>query len=143
VEGELVIAKAVPRIPSKTRSSDKQLILVADDDRSVASVAQTYLLLAGFESVIADSGEEALAKAIELKPDLVVLDVMMPRMDGYEVCAKLREDGRTQHIPVIFLSAKTLRADRVYGLTIGDDYIVKPFDPDELVARVRAVLRRT
>jgi CheY-like chemotaxis protein len=143
VEGELVIAKAVPRTVSRTRSSEQRLILIADDDRAVAQVAETYLLLAGFETAVANDGEDALVKAIDLKPDLVVLDVMMPWMDGYEVCAKLREDNRTKHIPVIFLSAKSLRADKVYGLTIGaDDYIVKPFDPDELVARVKAVLRR-
>ncbi len=143
VEGELVIAKAVPRSPERTDSREKRLVLIVDDEREVIEFASINLRLDGFETAMVDNGEDALARAIELQPDLILLDVMMPRMDGYQVCAKLREDSRTEHIPIIFLSAKTLESDKVFGLTIGgDDYIVKPFHPNELVARVKVVLRR-
>jgi diguanylate cyclase (GGDEF)-like protein len=141
VEGELIIAKAVRRIPARGR--EKHLILVADDDHDLTGFAEANLRLDGFEVITADDGKDALTKAIDREPDLILLDVMMPRMDGYEVVSKLRADSRTAHIPVIMLSAKSLSADKVLGLTAGaDDYIVKPFDPAELAARVKAVLRR-
>jgi DNA-binding response OmpR family regulator len=83
------------------------------------------------------------ARPLELQPNLILLDVMLPGMDGYEVCTKLREDGRSAHIPVIMLTAKSLSADKVLGLGVGaDDYIIKPFDPIELIARVKSTLRK-
>ena len=120
-----------------------EMVLIADDDRDIVRFVEVNLRLEGFEVITAHDGEDALAKALDLQPNLILLDVMMPRMDGYEVCTKLRGDGRTAHIPVIMLTAKSLSADKVLGLTAGaDDYIIKPFDPMELVARVKTTLRR-
>jgi DNA-binding response OmpR family regulator len=119
------------------------LVLVADDDRDIVRFVEVNLKLEGFRVVTAHDGDDALAKALSLAPDLVLLDVMMPRMDGFEVCSRLRADPRTGHVPVIMLTAKSLSADKVLGLTAGaDDYVIKPFDPMELVARVRAILAR-
>ena len=101
------------------------------------------LTLEGFDVAVANDGREAVARAIELRPDAILLDVMMPGLDGYEVCRRLRHNARTSHCAIIMLTAKSLSADTVLGLTSGaDDYISKPFDPPELVARVRAALRR-
>src|SRR5919197_767212 len=119
------------------------LVLIADDDRDIVRFVEVNLKLEGFRVATAHDGDDALAKALSLAPNLVLLDVMMPRMDGYEVCSRLRADGRSAHIPVIMLTAKSLSADKVLGLTAGaDDYIIKPFDPMELVARVKTTLRR-
>ena len=119
-----------------------EMVLIADDDRDIVRFVEVNLRLEGFEVITAHDGEDALAKALELQPNLVLLDVMMPLMDGFEVCTKLREDDRSAHIPVIMLTAKSLSADKVLGLTAGaDDYIIKPFDPMELIARVKAKLR--
>jgi diguanylate cyclase (GGDEF)-like protein len=120
-----------------------ETVLIADDDRDIVRFVEVNLRLEGFEVLTAHDGEDALGKALDLQPNLILLDVMMPRMDGYQVCTRLRADGRTAHIPVIMLTAKSLSADKVLGLTAGaDDYIIKPFDPMELVARVKTTLRR-
>ena len=122
----------------------KQRILVADDDEDIARFVEVNLRLEGFEVITASDGNEALKAAYELAPDLVLLDVMMPEVDGYEVCQRLRSDSRTRHISVIMLTARSLSADKVVGLTAGaDDYMIKPFDPLELVARVKSALRRS
>jgi diguanylate cyclase (GGDEF)-like protein len=119
------------------------LVLVADDDEDILRFVEMNLRLEGFEVALATDGEQALRTAAERLPDLVVLDVMMPNLDGFEVCQRLRGDARTKHISVIMLTARALSADRVVGLTAGaDDYIIKPFDPVELVARVHSTLRR-
>jgi diguanylate cyclase (GGDEF)-like protein len=119
------------------------MVLIADDDRDIVRFVEVNLRLEGFEVITAHDGHDALTKALDLQPNLILLDVMMPRMDGYEVCTKLRADGRSAHIPVIMLTAKSLSADKVLGLTAGaDDYIIKPFDPMELIARVKTTLRR-
>src|SRR5206468_4422198 len=98
----------------------------------------------GFEVISARNGEEALELVYERMPALVLLDVMMPKLDGFEVCSRIRADGRVRHINIIMLTAKSLSADKIVGLTSGaDDYVLKPFDPMELVARVRATLRRS
>jgi len=120
-----------------------ELVLIADDDRDIVRFVEVNLRLEGFEVITAHDGQDALSKALVRQPNLILLDVMMPRMDGYEVCKTLRADGRSAHIPVIMLTAKSLSADKVLGLTAGaDDYIIKPFDPMELVARVKTTLRR-
>ena len=120
-----------------------EMVLIADDDRDIVRFVEVNLRLEGFEVLTAHDGEDALTKALDLQPNLILLDVMMPRMDGYQVCTRLRADGRTAHIPVIMLTAKSLSADKVLGLTAGaDDYIIKPFDPMELIARVKTTLRR-
>lgn len=121
----------------------RETVLVVDDDVDIARYVELNLSLEGFAVHVAHDGEDAVAKAMATGPDVVLLDVMMPGLDGYEVCRRLRSDARTSHAAIIMLTAKTLSADTVLGLTAGaDDYIAKPFDPPELVARVRAALRR-
>ena len=115
-------------------------VLVVEDERQIAEIARDYLEHAGFAVVTTGDGLEALALARERRPDLIVLDLGLPRLDGLEVARRLRRDGR---IPIIMLTARVEESDRLAGLDIGaDDYITKPFSPRELVARVRAVLRR-
>ena len=121
----------------------RELVLVADDDEDIVRFVEVNLRLEGFEVVTAADGKEALEQALEISPDLVLLDIMMPEMDGFQVCQSLRANSQTKHIPVIMLTARSLSADKVVGLTAGaDDYIIKPFDPIELVARVKSALRR-
>lgn len=116
-------------------------ILVVDDEPMVREVVVAYLQREGFRVVEATTGTEALQLIAESRPDLVVLDVMLPELDGFGVLSELR---KANDIPVILLTAKTEEPDRVLGLELGaDDYVVKPFSPRELVARVRSVLRRT
>ncbi|MBI3360778.1 MAG: response regulator transcription factor [Chloroflexi bacterium] len=116
-------------------------VLVIDDDESIVWLVSTLLKHDGFDVVEALSAEDGLKLAYQKRPDLVLLDVMMPGMDGWEVCRRLRE---LSEVPIIFLTAKTGITDVVRGLEMGaDDYLVKPFDNRELVARVRAHLRRT
>jgi diguanylate cyclase (GGDEF)-like protein len=120
------------------------VILVADDDPDILRFVELNLRLEGYEVVTASNGEEAIKVAHERVPALVILDVMMPKIDGYEVCQSLRNDARTSGVCIIMLTAKSMSADKVLGLTAGaDDYISKPFDPMELVARVKTTLRRT
>ena len=115
-------------------------ILVVDDEPNIGALLAATLRLAGLETRIATSGLEALSMAREFRPDLVVLDVMLPGLDGLSVCRKIRSVRQT---PILFLSARADEVDRIVGLELGgDDYLVKPFSPRELVARVRAVLRR-
>jgi diguanylate cyclase (GGDEF)-like protein len=122
----------------------RELVLVADDDEDIVRFVEINLRLEGFDVATASDGQEALRIAYESMPDLVLLDVMMPVIDGFEVCQRLRNDSRTKGISVIMLTAKSLSADKVVGLTAGaDDYIIKPFDPMELVARVKSAMRRT
>jgi DNA-binding response OmpR family regulator len=116
-------------------------ILVVDDEMRLISVVEAYLEQEGFKVVKASNGREALFVAREEKPDLIILDVMMPEMDGYEFMRHHRKEKET---PIILLTAKVEDDDKVIGLELGaDDYITKPFRPRELIARVRAVLRRT
>lgn len=125
----------------KTETPEAKL-LVVDDEPNIRELLSTSLRFAGFDVVAAANGRDALAKAESESPDLIVLDVMLPDMDGFNVTRKLRAAGR--HIPVLFLTAKDDTEDKVNGLTVGgDDYVTKPFSLDEVVARVRAVLRRT
>jgi DNA-binding response OmpR family regulator len=116
-------------------------ILVVDDDPALSDVVGRYLERDGFEVLFAGDGESGLALALTALPDLVVLDLMLPKLDGIEVCRRLRE---VAPIAVVMLTARGEEEDRIAGLRIGaDDYVTKPFSPGELVARVRAVLRRT
>lgn len=122
-------------------TSSQGRILVADDDESIVELITLYLRKEGFEVIAAGDGGEAL-RLIELhEPDLVLLDIMMPVKDGWEVCREIRRQGR---VPVIMLTARSEGYDKILGLELGaDDYITKPFNPREMVARVRAVLRRS
>ena len=118
-------------------------ILVVDDDPDIARFVEVNLRSAGYDVSVASDGEEALEKAGLLRPDLVLLDVMMPRIDGFEVAHRLRRNPQTANTSIIMLTAKALATDKVLGLTAGaDDYIIKPFDPIELLARVKGTLRR-
>jgi DNA-binding response OmpR family regulator len=117
-------------------------VLVVEDEPTIAEVVSRYLERAGYLTEVAADGQEALAVAGERWPDLVVLDLMLPRIDGLEVMRRLRERDRGR-LPIILLTAKGEESDRIVGLRLGaDDYVVKPFSPAELVARVDAVLRR-
>ena len=120
-----------------------ETILVVDDDPDIARFVEVNLRSAGYDVAVAGDGEEALEKARHLRPDLVLLDVMMPRIDGFEVAQRLRKNPQTANASIIMLTAKALSADKVTGLQAGaDDYIIKPFDPIELLARVKGTLRR-
>jgi DNA-binding response OmpR family regulator len=116
------------------------LVLVADDERNIQELARLYLTNDGFQVETAANGREALEKARAAAPNLILLDIMMPEMDGWEVCRELR---RESDVPIIIITARGDDVDKVVGLELGaDDYITKPFNPRELIARVKAVLRR-
>lgn len=118
-------------------------ILVVDDEKNIVELVKFNLEREGFQVLAAYDGLEALKTARSEKPDLIVLDIMLPSLDGLEVCRQLRQDGETRNIPVIMLSARGEELDRILGLEIGaDDYVTKPFSPRELLARIKARLRR-
>ncbi len=119
----------------------KETILVVDDERNIVELARLYLEKEGYQVVTAADGKEALAQVQATRPALVVLDLMLPELDGWEVCRRLRAES---DLPIIMLTARSDDVDKIVGLELGaDDYLTKPFNPRELVARVRAVLRRT
>lgn len=121
-----------------------QKVLVVDDDPGIRDVVCFALQKAGYATTTAADGEQALKRFAADPPALVVLDILMPELDGVEVCRRLRSDARGKAVPIVFLSSKDDEVDRIVGLEVGgDDYVAKPFSPRELVARVRAVLRRT
>lgn len=125
---------------SLASSANQALILIAEDEPEIADILAAYLKRAGFKTVHAQDGRRALELHQTLKPDLVLLDVLMPKLDGWMVLAEVRHRGNT---PVIMLTAQDQDMDKLMGLRIGaDDYIVKPFNPAEVIARVQAVLRR-
>jgi DNA-binding response OmpR family regulator len=118
-------------------------VLVVDDDPFIARLLEIELRAAGYEVRVAGDGERALALVRERCPELVLADVMMPTMDGFELTRRLRQDSHTASVSIIMLTARGLSADKLEGFSIGaDDYIVKPFDTPELLARIRGVLRR-
>ena len=120
-----------------------ELILVVDNEPDIRRLVELNLELEGYQVATGCDGEEALQQAATLRPALIILDVMMPKLDGFEVCRRLRADARTSAVPVILLTSRSLTVDKVVGLTAGaDDYIIKPFEPVELLARVRTTLRR-
>ncbi len=121
----------------------KPKILVVDDEPDAVELVSFNLKAAGFDVVTAADGAEALKRAKEHQPDLLVLDVMLPEVDGLEVCKIIRRDPSVAHIPIIMLTAKAAEIDRVLGLELGaDDYVTKPFSPRELVLRIRKILDR-
>lgn len=120
-----------------------QKILVVDDDAHIREVVSFALQKAGYATVSADNGRQALEKFQRERPALIVLDILMPELDGTEVCREIRAQPMNRNTPIIFLSSKDDEVDRIVGLELGgDDYLSKPFSPRELVARVRAILRR-
>lgn len=130
--------------------SKQQQILVVDDERTIREVVRRYLELEGFQVIEADTGTKALDLLADIQPDLIVLDIMLPGIDGLAITRKLRNPGDYEPLslsgdtPIILLTARTEEIDRITGFEVGaDDYVVKPFSPRELVARVKAVLRRS
>ncbi len=120
---------------------NKQKILIVDDDENISGLISLYLVKECFETMVVEDGYDAVSAFHSFAPDLILLDLMLPGIDGYQVCREIRKDSQ---VPIIILSAKGEVFDRVLGLELGaDDYLMKPFDMKELVARVKAVLRRT
>lgn len=118
-----------------------ETILVVDDEANIRELAQMYLEREGFEVLVASDGEQAVSLALQESPVLMVLDLMLPKLDGWEVCRRVR---RKSNLPIIMLTARDDDIDKIVGLEMGaDDYLTKPFNPRELVARVRAILRRS
>jgi DNA-binding response OmpR family regulator len=130
-------------VSARPETSSTPLVLVADDDPDILTLVGFRLERAGYDVLPAHDGEEALALALERQPDLAILDVMMPKLDGYEVTQRLRDNSATSGMPVILLTARVQEADITRGFEAGaDDYIKKPFSPQELRARVQAILGR-
>jgi len=121
----------------------KATILIIEDDRDILEMVEYNLLEDGYEVISALDGRQGFDTAVKKVPDLIILDIMLPVRDGFEVCRMLKADSRTAGIPIIILSAKSQEIDKVTGLELGaDDYVTKPFSPRELIARIRAILRR-
>ncbi|MDD5247022.1 MAG: response regulator [Candidatus Omnitrophica bacterium] len=121
----------------------KEKILIVDDEKDIVKMLDYNLKKDGYRVISASDGEDALDLAGREHPDLIVLDLMLPGLDGLEVCKTLKKEGKTASIPIIMLTAKTQESDKVIGLELGaDDYMTKPFSPRELLARIKAVLRR-
>ena len=121
----------------------KGKILIVEDDRDIAEMVEYNLREEGYDTISAFNGEDGVRLAKKESPDLIVLDIMLPIIDGFEVCRILKKEQITADIPIIILSAKSRETDKVVGLELGaDDYITKPFSPRELIARIRAILRR-
>jgi len=122
----------------------KPTVLVVDDERNILELVRFNLQKEGYHVISAEDGREACRLAREEKPDLIILDVMLPEMDGFEVCQEIQKDNSISEVPIIMLTARSEELDKILGLEIGaDDYMTKPFSPRELLARVKARLRRT
>ena len=121
----------------------KEKILIVEDEKDIVKMLDYNLKKEGFRALSANNGEDGLDMARKEHPDLILLDLMLPEMDGLEVCKAIKNDTKTAHIPIIILTAKAQETDKIVGLELGaDDYMTKPFSPRELIARIRAVLRR-
>jgi two-component system alkaline phosphatase synthesis response regulator PhoP len=132
-----LVAPSMASVPAKK-------ILIIEDERDILQLVKLYLEKEGFRTVTASTGAEGLNCAKQSKPDLIVLDLMLPEIDGLEVCKRLRSAPETAMLPIIMLTAKAEESDQVIGLELGaDDYVTKPFSPKALVARVKALFRRT
>ncbi len=119
----------------------KYRVLIVDDDSNICELLRLYLQKEGYETVVANDGEQAVAMALKETPDLILLDIMLPKLDGWQVCREIR---KTLETPIIMITAKGEVFDKILGLELGaDDYVTKPFDTKEVVARVKAVLRRS
>jgi len=121
----------------------KEKILIVEDEKDIAKMLEYNLKKEGFRTISASDGEDALDLAAREHPDLILLDLMLPGIDGLEVCRTLKKENKTAAVPIIMLTAKAQEADKIVGLELGaDDYVTKPFSPRELIARIKAVLRR-
>jgi DNA-binding response OmpR family regulator len=122
-------------------ATEGKRVLICDDDPAILRVLEVNLEVEGYEVLLAHHGEEAYEVAVAEHPDLIILDIMMPRLDGYETCAKLKAEDTTKDIPIVFLSAKAQQSDIDRGKNFGvDDYLTKPFDPSELLDVVERLL---
>lgn len=120
-----------------------QKILIVEDDKNISRLVKYNLEKAGFDCVVTITGEEALEVLDKQAIDLIILDIMLPKIDGFEVCKQIKQDRKLSHIPIIMLTAKAEEVDKVVGFELGaDDYVVKPFSPRELVLRIKAILKR-
>lgn len=120
------------------------LILIVEDEKDIVKMLEYNLQKEGYRTVAVSNGEEVVRAAVQGQPDLILLDLMLPGMDGLAVCQELRKHGQTAAVPIIMLTAKSQEADKIVGLELGaDDYVTKPFSPRELSARIKAVLRRS
>jgi len=132
-----------PSPPAHSADGEKKVILVVEDERDISELVRFNLEQEGFAVAVAEDGDRALEAVRRERPALVILDLMLPGTPGLEVCRRLRDEERSQNVPIVILTARAAEADRILGLEMGaDDYVTKPFSPRELVARVRAVLRR-
>ena len=121
----------------------KELILIVEDEKDIVKMLEYNLKKDGFKTISARNGEDAIDSARRERPDLIILDLMLPGIDGLEVCRTIKGDSKTASIPIIMLTAKSQESDKIVGLELGaDDYMTKPFSPRELIARIKAVLRR-
>jgi two-component system alkaline phosphatase synthesis response regulator PhoP len=121
----------------------KETILIVEDEKDIVKMLDYNLKKEGYRTLVAHDGEDAIDAANTKQPDLILLDLMLPGMDGLEVCKTLKAESKTALIPIIMLTAKSQESDKVIGLELGaDDYVTKPFSPRELIARIKAVLRR-
>jgi len=121
----------------------KEKILIVDDEKDIVKMLDYNFRKEGYRTISASDGEDALDAALRESPNIIILDLMLPGIDGLEVCKTLRKESKTAYIPIIMLTAKTQETDKIIGLELGaDDYVTKPFSPRELVARVKAILRR-
>ncbi|MBU4312612.1 MAG: response regulator transcription factor, partial [Candidatus Omnitrophica bacterium] len=121
----------------------KEKILIVEDDKNISKLVKYNLEKAGFECIVTITGEKALEVLDKEAIDLIILDIMLPEMDGFETCKQIKQDKKLSHIPIIMLTAKGEEVDRLVGFELGaDDYVVKPFSPRELVLRVKAILKR-
>ncbi len=128
--------------PAGSRKSAHR-VLVVEDEQDVAELLRYNLAKEGYDVVVADNGAEALRRAREAKPEVILLDIMVPQLNGWEVCRRLKQDPETRALPVIMVTGRVDEGDKVLGFEMGaDDYVTKPFSPRELIARIRAVVRR-
>jgi DNA-binding response OmpR family regulator len=122
----------------------KMRVLIVEDDKDILQLLSYNMQASGFDVLTSRDGFEAISVARQNLPDFIILDLMLPNMDGFEVCKELKRDGETKHIPILMLTARGEEVDRIVGLELGaDDYVVKPFSPRELILRIRAILRRS
>lgn len=121
----------------------KEQIFIIEDDKHISKLVKYNLEKAGYGCAVANDGEEALDILSKERPDLIILDIMLPKMDGFELCRVIKQDVKLKNIPIIMLTAKGEEVDRIVGLELGaDDYVVKPFSPRELILRIKAILKR-
>ena len=143
VESGMATRRRAPQSVGSATAKASTRVLVVEDEQDVAELLRYNLTKEGYEVTVVGNGADALKRARETKPDLILLDIMVPQLNGWEVCRRLKQDAETRAIPVIMVTGRVEEGDKVLGFEMGaDDYVTKPFSPRELVARVRAVVRR-